>query len=76
MKNSNLQVRISPEVEEEIERLAPKSRSAFVREAIEEKIRRDQDLHREAEWIKALSQNPEGTDGADDWLKAEAWGSR
>ena len=33
MKNSNLQVRISPEVEEEIERLAPKSRSAFVREA-------------------------------------------
>ena len=75
MHKTNLQVRIPPEIDSQIEVLAPHSKSAFVREAIEEKIRREQEKKLEDKWIKALAKHPEEASEAEVWLKAESWES-
>ena len=76
MPKTNLQVRIPSEIDSQIGKIAPKSKSDFVRRAIEEKIHRDQDRQLEDAWIRALSKNPEDIQEASDWIKAEEWGSR
>lgn len=76
MTKSNVQVRIPPEMESQISRLTPRSKSAFVREAIEEKIRRETFRRLEQDWIRALSKKPEDTRPVKDWLKAESWGDK
>lgn len=63
-------------MEEEIERLAPQSKSIFVREAIEEKIRKEKERRLEEAWVKALRKKPEDKEEAEDWLKGESWGDR
>lgn len=73
MQKTNLQIRIPPEIDDQIARLAPESKSAFVREAIEEKIRREREKRLEDQWIKALHRHPEDSKEADAWLKAESW---
>ena len=73
MQSSNLQIRIPAEIDSQIERLAPKSKSAFVREAIVEKIQREKARRMEKTWIHALEKHPDRADEDDDWLKAEAW---
>lgn len=70
----NLQVRISPEMETAILELAPGAKSAFVREAILEKIAREKARRLEHQWIDALALNPESTEEAEVWLAAESWG--
>jgi hypothetical protein len=78
MQKTNLQVRIPPEVDSQIAHLAPKSKSDFVRKAVEEKIRREMGRRLEAQWIEALKKHPEdaakGSKDAEAWVKAEAWG--
>lgn len=76
MRKTNIQVRIPPETDAQIEKLAPASRSEFVRQAIEEKIRRETDRRLEERWIEALKKKPGVDRDAEDWLKAESWGLR
>ncbi len=76
MAKMNLQVRVGPETDAQIESLAPKSKSDFVRQAIEEKIQREMFRRLEAQWIEALKKNPERKRDAEDWLKAERWEHR
>lgn len=76
MSGVNVQVRLPSELDSRIEELAPKSKSAFVREAIEEKIQRERFRRLEERWIKALEKNPEDSKEARRWLKAEEWGPR
>ena len=76
MAKVNLQIRVPEEVESEINRVAPRSKAAFVREAIEEKIRRERDQRLEDQWIRALQSQPEDVKEAQKWLKAEGWGPR
>jgi metal-responsive CopG/Arc/MetJ family transcriptional regulator len=78
MAKTNLQVRIPEEIESQISELAPHSKSEFVRQAIEEKIRRERDRRREEQWIEALKKNPEDPKEAKKWLKIEreSWGPR
>ncbi len=73
MPKVNLQIRLPSEVDEEISKLAPASKSSFVRQAIREKIQRDLFQKLEEEWIKALKRNPEDAGEAETWLKAESW---
>ncbi len=63
-------------MEKEIDKFAPKSRSSFIREAIEEKIRRETNRKRVEKWIEALKKNPEDLRYAEDWVKAESWGPK
>ncbi len=76
MKKTNLQVRIPEELLERISEVSPQSKSVFVREAIEEKIRTETNRTLEEKWIKALSEHPEDVKNTIDWLKAESWGPR
>ena len=76
MTKSNLQVRITDGTRNRIARLSPRSTSAFVREAVEEKLRRELFLRMEKQWINALRKEPEDPREAARWLKAEAWGDK
>lgn len=73
MAKVNLQVRLPEEVDAQIAVFHPRSKSDFVRKAIEEKIQRERFLRLEEKWIQALTEHPEDADEANAWLKAEAW---
>jgi hypothetical protein len=73
MQKVNVQIRVTAQLADEIERLADVSKSDFVRKAIEEKIQREKSRRLEEQWIEGLHKNPESTKESDDWLKAEAW---
>lgn len=73
MTSSNVQVRLDSRTLKEIEALTSESRSAFVREAIIEKIKKEKSRKLEKQWIKALAQNSSQDDHAQDWLNSEAW---
>ncbi len=75
MAKTNLQIRIPPEMGLQIERLEPKSKSDFVRQAIEEKIRREMFQRLEDQWISALKKYPEITE-SDTWLMSNEWGPK
>lgn len=76
MSKTNLQVRIPEEIDVQITRLAPGSKSSFVREAVLEKIQREKDLQLEAKWIAALAKHSDSGKEDKDWSKAEAWGAK
>lgn len=76
MPKLNLQVRLPEGLEAALNELAPASRSAFVREAIEEKIRRERARRTEEAWIRALEKSPDDAREAKRWVEAEAWGPR
>lgn len=73
MSKMNLQVRIAPEADAQIAQLTTRSKSEFVRQAIEEKIRRETFRRLEEQWIEAVKKNPENRKEAKAWLKAESW---
>jgi len=76
MAKINLQIRLPEDLEMRLTSLAPKSKSSFVRKAIEEKIQRETDKKLEAAWVKALQAKPEDTKVAEPWVKAESWGPK
>lgn len=69
----NVQVRLDKEIANKIDKLSTKSRSAFVRQAIREKIQRELEQQKETQWISALQKNLEKDTGNNDWLESEAW---
>lgn len=71
MTGINLQIRIPPELDRQLKKLAPKSKSAFVREAIEEKVRRETERRMEEHWIAALKKNPDQSEFDEDWHHAQ-----
>lgn len=73
MGKVNLQVRVPFEVDKVISELSMGSKSDFVREAIEEKIRKEKFLKLEHQWVEALKRNPEDDKEAEKWFKAESW---
>lgn len=73
MTSLNLQIRIDSENIKEIDALASKSRSEFVRQAIVEKIEKEKTKKLEEQWIKALSKHSDTDKNLDEWLAAEAW---
>ncbi len=73
MTTLNLQVRIDSKNIKEIDILSSKSRSEFVRQAIIEKIEKEQTKKLEEQWIQALSKHPDTDKNLDHWLAAEAW---
>ena len=76
MSKVNVQVRLEETMGTEIAALAPRSKSAFVREAIEEKLQKEKFRRLEEQWIRALLNQPQAKPEREAWLKAEAWGSR
>ena len=76
MAKTNLQIRISSEVDAQLAQLSPSSKSAFVRRAIEEKIQREKFRRLEEAWIRALNKKDDKKEAAEAWLKAESWGPR
>ena len=73
MQKNNLQIRISEEMNKAIAELSPKSKSDFVRQAIEEKIQKEKAKKFEEQWISALKKKPESTQEAKQWLQIESW---
>lgn len=76
MAKVNLQVRLSEELDSQISQLAPRFKSEFVRQAVQEKIQREMFKKLEAQWVKALKKDSKEEASAQDWLNAEAWGPR
>ncbi|MBF0492635.1 MAG: ribbon-helix-helix protein, CopG family [Deltaproteobacteria bacterium] len=76
MAKTNLQIRLPEELEEQIREFAQQSKSSFIREAIQEKLKREKDKKREEQWIKALRKNPEDPQEAKAWMDIEAWGEK
>jgi predicted DNA-binding protein len=76
MTKSNLQIRIPDELLTQLEQVAGQTKSAFVREAISEKIRREQEKALETQWMKSLQKNPENMADTKAWLDAEEWGNK
>lgn len=76
MRKNNLQIRISPQVDQQIAELSPQSKSEFVRRAIEEKIQREEFRKLEEQWVQALQKDPENVKETEKWLKAEVWGDK
>jgi Arc/MetJ-type ribon-helix-helix transcriptional regulator len=74
MPNINVQVRLSPEIADQINSLAVKSKSEFLREAIREKIKKEWDKRLVEKWIIALQKKSDKDRYAIEWLKAESWG--
>lgn len=69
----NLQIRMDPKTIKKIDELSSKSRSKFVREAIEDKITRELELKQEKKWIEGLKKHAQTREESSDWLKAESW---
>lgn len=76
MSSTNLQIRVPEEVIHQINKISRKSKSAFVREALEEKIHRELDRQQEQKWIDSLKKHPEDLAEAEAWLRAEGWGDK
>lgn len=76
MAKTNLQIRISEEIDKEINQMAPASKSEFVREAIVEKLHRERFCRLEAQWINSLQKNRDSDSEGDAWVNAEVWGDK
>ncbi len=76
MSKVNVQIRLPEELNAQIAGFSPKSKSDFVRKAIEEKIQKERFRLLEEKWIHALSKHPEETKESETWLKAESWGPK
>ena len=73
MAKVNLQIRLPEEIDSQIAKLAPKSKSDFVRQAVQEKVQREMFKKLEEQWIEALKKDPEDSKEAEVWIKAEHW---
>jgi Arc/MetJ-type ribon-helix-helix transcriptional regulator len=76
MTKTNLQVRIPEEIDAEINKMAPASKSEFVREAIVEKLHRERFRRLEDQWIKSLQSHKDSPDEEEAWVDAEVWGDK
>jgi predicted DNA-binding protein len=79
MTKLNLQVRVPEDLAIQISKVSGvsgKSKSTFVREAIEEKILAETHRQLEQDWIHALKKRSEDPQEMEDWLKAESWGAK
>ena len=81
MRKTNLQIRIPEDLDVEITALSPRSKSDFVRQAIQEKIEKERSQRLEDQWIKALGikalakkSDQRAEDNALE--EAQAWGSK
>lgn len=74
----NLQIALDDESVQTLDALArelQKTRTALVREAIQEWIRRQQIREFEEAWIRAAQQDQTDENLADAWIAAESWES-
>jgi predicted transcriptional regulator len=72
----NLQIALDDESVQTLDALArelQKTRTALVREAIQEWIRRQQIREFEEAWIRAAQQDQTDENLADAWIAAESW---
>ena len=72
----NVQISFDEQLLKTIDRFATSSkltRSAVVREAVENWIRQKEIKEFEDDWIKKLKENPVEPDDSEAWLKAEKW---
>ena len=72
----NVQISFDEELLKTIDRFATSSRltrSAVVREAVKNWIRRKEIKEFEDEWIKKLKESPVDPDDSEAWMKAEEW---
>ncbi len=76
MRNVNVQVRLPDDLDQKISRIASRSKSSFIREAIEEKIARERKKRLEEQWIQALQGHPEDEREAESWFQREDWGPK
>ncbi|MBI4374064.1 MAG: ribbon-helix-helix protein, CopG family [Deltaproteobacteria bacterium] len=76
MRNVNVQVRLPHDLDERISKMASRSKSSFIREAIEEKIERERKRRLEEQWIQALKGHPEDEKEAESWFQREDWGHK
>lgn len=76
MTSYNLQIRLPMPLAKLLERVATHSKAEFVRQAIQEKIVREQARAQEKQWIRALAKQPDHTSDEQAWLTAEAWEDR
>jgi predicted transcriptional regulator len=73
----NVQIRIDKKLLRAIDRIAASyqlSRSAMVREALENWIRQREIQEFEEAWIRKLKANPDDITDSETWLQAEQWG--
>lgn len=74
MAKTNLQIRLEEEIAAKVDEMTSQSRSSFVREAIVEKLRREQFQKSEDQWIAALKKEGHPCDATDkEWLDVESW---
>ena len=72
----NVQITIDQETLAMVDRVGKPlglKRSAIVRQALREWLRRNAVERFEHEWIAALGKSPDQTQRADDWLGIQAW---
>jgi metal-responsive CopG/Arc/MetJ family transcriptional regulator len=72
----NVQITVDEPTLAQVDRIAKPlglNRSAIVRQALREWLRRRAVERFEQEWIAALGNQPDDPSRAEDWLAAEAW---
>ena len=75
----NVQISIDQETLREVDRVAKPlglKRSAVVRRALRDWLRRQAVDRFEQEWIAALTRKPDDEARADDWREAQGWSRR
>jgi metal-responsive CopG/Arc/MetJ family transcriptional regulator len=75
----NVQISFDENLLKAIDRIAASyqlSRSAMVREALQEWIRQREIQETEKAWIRKLKENPEDITDSETWLQAEQWGDQ
>ena len=75
----NVQISFNENLLKAIDRIAASyqlSRSAMVREALENWIRQREIKEFEEAWIRKLKENPDDITDSDKWLHVEAWEDR
>jgi len=75
----NVQISFDENLLKIIDRIAAScqlSRSAMVREALENWVRQREIQEFEEAWIRKLKENPDDITDSETWLHAEQWGDR
>lgn len=76
MSGSNLQIRITDDLKRRLDKMPSRAKSDFVRQAIREKLRREEEARLDKQWIEALKKNPQDNKYLDDWVRAQAWSNK
>jgi metal-responsive CopG/Arc/MetJ family transcriptional regulator len=75
----NVQITIDDETLARVDRVGRPlglNRSAIVRQALRQWLRRHAVESFEHQWIAALQEKPDDAARADDWLESQAWGRK